>query len=69
MARARMARPAWVAWGGLAIGALGAIALATTVIIARRALEGASEVVVRGEGDALVAALQAELRAASPDAG
>ena len=42
--------------GALAVGSLGA-----TVFVAQRALTDASDVVVRGEGDALVSSVVADL--------
>ncbi len=45
---------------------LAAIALAATVVVARRGLEDAAQVVARGEGEALVIALQRELSVDGP---
>jgi two-component system sensor histidine kinase HydH len=44
------------------MAALAAIALAVTVIVARRALEDAAQIVARGEGDSIIASLQRELK-------
>jgi two-component system sensor histidine kinase HydH len=51
----------WIGKGVLAMAVLAALALATTVLLARRALDRAADVVVLGDGEALVTNLDAEL--------
>jgi two-component system, NtrC family, sensor histidine kinase HydH len=48
------------------MAALAAVSLGATVLVAQRALADASDVVVRGEADALVAAVVADLMAEEP---
>ena len=52
----------WVLWGGVAIAVLAALALAVTVLLAQRALSAASDVLVRGEAEAMAAAVTQRLR-------
>ena len=58
----------WVRWGGVVMAALAAAALATTVIVAQRALGGASTVVVRGECESLLGAIDAQASGSLDDA-
>lgn len=58
----------WVRWGTGFMAALAAAALAITVIVAQRALGGASTVVVRGESEALLAAIDSEQTTGLDDA-
>src|SRR4051812_26018523 len=54
----------WAAWarvGSIAMAALAVISLGATVITSQRALSDASDVVIRGEGDLLLAALVSDL--------
>ncbi len=53
--------PRWVTGGSVALGALAALGLAITVLVAQRALGEASDIVVRGEGAALVTAVSDDL--------
>jgi two-component system sensor histidine kinase HydH len=53
----------WVTAGSIVMAALAALALAATVLFAERALSDASDVIVRGEGDALLSAVAADLAA------
>ncbi|MEO7113018.1 MAG: ATP-binding protein [Polyangiaceae bacterium] len=57
------ARPwsAWVGGGSIGMAAIAAIALATTVLLADRALSDASDVIVRGEADSLMAVVANDL--------
>jgi two-component system, NtrC family, sensor histidine kinase HydH len=57
---------AWVFGGSLAMAALAVLALGSTVHVAQRALGEASDVIVRGEGDALVSAIAADLAEEEP---
>ena len=52
---------AWLSGGSLVVAVLAVLALGITVIVAQRALSDASDVVVRGEGDALMGIVVAEL--------
>jgi two-component system sensor histidine kinase HydH len=59
-----MKKKSWTAWvggGSLAMGALAVGSLGATVFVAQRALTDASDVVIRGEGDALISAVVADL--------
>ena len=60
----------WVPGGSLVMAAVAVVALGSTVLVAQRALTDASDVVVRGEGDALLAAVARDLieEEAAPDA-
>ncbi len=49
-------------WASLAMAGLAIIALAITVVVAHRALRASSRIVVRGEGEALLAKVQADLQ-------
>jgi two-component system, NtrC family, sensor histidine kinase HydH len=51
----------WIPKGAVAIAALAAVALAVTVGLAQHALDGAADVLVRGDGDALVAGVIVDL--------
>jgi two-component system, NtrC family, sensor histidine kinase HydH len=51
----------WVAKGAVAMAVLAALSLALTVILAQRALASAADILVRGDGDALVAGLIVDL--------
>ncbi|MGZ3421676.1 MAG: sensor histidine kinase [Polyangiales bacterium] len=51
----------WSGWGSIAMAVLAAIALGVTVFVAQRALSHASDIVVRGEADALLSALVADI--------
>jgi two-component system, NtrC family, sensor histidine kinase HydH len=61
MSRRRPSRR-WVAGGSIGMATLAAIALAVTVLLAQRALAGASDLVIRGEAEALVESVKAGLR-------
>jgi two-component system, NtrC family, sensor histidine kinase HydH len=52
---------AWVGGGSVAMAALAVASLGATVFVAQRALTEASDVIVRGEGDALLHTLVADL--------
>lgn len=54
------------AFGGLAMAALAAVALGATVFVAQRGLADASNVVVRGEADAMLNAIAADLAREKP---
>lgn len=56
-----MARGRWQVTGAMAWAVLAVLALAVTVWVAQRALGDASDVVIRGEGDALLGTLATEL--------
>ena len=56
-----MTRGRWTAIGAVGMAVLAVLALALTVLVAQRALGEASEVVVRGESDLLMAAVSTEL--------
>ena len=51
----------WAGKGALAMGALAALALAVTVLYAQHALNDATDVVARGDGDTLISAVIADL--------
>jgi two-component system, NtrC family, sensor histidine kinase HydH len=51
----------WAEKGGLAMGALAALALAVTVLFAQHALNDATEVVIRGDGDTLISGVVVDL--------
>jgi two-component system sensor histidine kinase HydH len=51
----------WVAKGAVAMATLAALSLALTVYLARRALDGAAEVLIRGDGEALTGGVIADL--------
>jgi two-component system sensor histidine kinase HydH len=51
----------WVAKGAVAMAALAALSLAVTVRLTQRALDNAADVLVRGDGDALVAGVVVDL--------
>ena len=51
----------WVAKGAVAMAVLAALSLAITVLFAERALDNAADVVVRGDGDTLVADVVVDL--------
>jgi two-component system sensor histidine kinase HydH len=51
----------WVAKGAVAMAALAALSLAVTVYLARRALDGAADVLIRGDGEALTGGVIADL--------
>src|SRR5260221_8151589 len=51
----------WVTKGAVAMATLAAIALAVTVGLTQRALDNAADVMVRGDGDMLVAGLVVDL--------
>lgn len=51
----------WTEKGALAMGALAALALAVTVLFAQHALNDATEVVIRGDGDTLVSSVIVDL--------
>src|SRR5881392_3355641 len=54
----------WVrgaAWGAIAVALLAAAALAVTVVVMSRGVDAASQTLSRGEGEALLAAIRAEL--------
>jgi two-component system sensor histidine kinase HydH len=53
--------PRWVANGAGAMAVLSALSLAVTVGLAQRALETAADVVVRGDGDTLIADIVVDL--------
>ena len=52
--------------GSLAMAALAVLSLGSTVYVAQHALTDASDVIVRGEGDALVSAIAADLAEEEP---
>jgi hypothetical protein len=51
----------WAGKGALAMGALAALSLAITVLFAQHALDDATDVVIRGDGDTLVSTVIVEL--------
>jgi len=51
----------WVAKGAVAMAVLAALSLAITVLYAQRALDSAADVVVRGDGDTLIAGVIVDL--------
>jgi two-component system sensor histidine kinase HydH len=51
----------WVAKGAVAMATLAAFSLALTVLLAWRALDGAADVVIRGDGEALTGAVIVDL--------
>ncbi|HWL84818.1 MAG TPA: HAMP domain-containing sensor histidine kinase [Polyangiaceae bacterium] len=51
----------WAAKGAVAMALLAALSLAVTVLFAQRALDNAADVVVRGDGDTLVAGVVVDL--------
>ena len=51
----------WAGKGALAMGALAAFSLAVTVLFAQHALDDATDVVIRGDGDTLVSTVIVEL--------
>lgn len=55
----------WVMGGSISMATLAAVALAVTVLLAQRALTGASDLLVRGEAEALVESVKADLRESS----
>ena len=55
----------WADWGAIAVASLAAVALALTVLVARADLRGASEAMVRGEGEALLASVRENVKPAS----
>jgi two-component system sensor histidine kinase HydH len=61
MKRRRASWMAWIGGGSIAMGALAVVSLGATVFVAQRALADASDVIVRGEGDALVSAVVADI--------
>jgi two-component system, NtrC family, sensor histidine kinase HydH len=52
----------WVTGGSIGMAMLAAIALAVTMLLAQRALTGASDLLVRGEAEALVESVKGDLR-------
>jgi two-component system, NtrC family, sensor histidine kinase HydH len=56
----RRADSKWAAWAATAIAAPAAVALALTVLVARAGLQEASDLLVRGEAQALLATLLAD---------
>ena len=51
----------WVGKGAVAMAAIAALSLAVTVLLAQRALDGAADVVVRGDADTLVSGVIVDL--------
>jgi two-component system sensor histidine kinase HydH len=56
----------WVRKGAVAVAVLAALALAVTVLLAQRALNGACEVVTRGDGDTLTSGVIVDLWRTEP---
>ncbi len=52
----------WADWGAIAVASLAALALALTVLVARADLRDASEAMVRGEGETLLAGVRESIR-------
>jgi len=59
--RRQRRRSWWAEKSALAMGALAALALAVTVLFAQHALNDATEVVIRGDGDTLVSSIVVDL--------
>jgi two-component system sensor histidine kinase HydH len=57
----------WVGKGAVAIALLAALALAATVLFAERVLDKACDVVVRGDGDALLSSVVVDLWETEPE--
>src|SRR5580658_11216063 len=51
----------WVGKGAVAMAILAALALAATVLLAQRALANAADIVIRGDGDTLIAGVVVDL--------
>jgi two-component system sensor histidine kinase HydH len=59
--------PWWVGKGAMAMAVLSALALAATVLLAQRALDNACEIVIRGDGDTLIAGVVVDLWEMEPE--
>jgi two-component system sensor histidine kinase HydH len=57
----------WVGRGAVGVAVLAALALAVTVLVAQRALNSVCEIVIRGDGDALISGLIVDLWRTEPE--
>jgi two-component system sensor histidine kinase HydH len=59
--------PWWIGRGAIVVAILAALALASTVLLAQRALDSACDVVVRGDGDVLASGVVLDLWETEPE--
>ena len=57
----------WVGKGAVALAILAALALAATVLLAQRVLDNACDIVVRGDGNALLSGVIVDLWETEPE--